>query len=144
MRLVCDTSVLVSSVLVRSGVPAQLVNAWRIGRFALVASPSILHEVQHTLNYPRIRRKYFLTDADISGLIRLLQTEAVIVPGTADVSDSQVRDPKDQHVLACAVDGAADGIVSSDKDLLVLGSYRGIMIVPVRMALEWFAINGAT
>jgi uncharacterized protein len=40
-----------------------------------------------------------------------------------------VRDPRDDMVLACAVDSRADSIVSRDKDLLSLGAFRGIAII---------------
>jgi predicted nucleic acid-binding protein len=40
-----------------------------------------------------------------------------------------VRDPEDDMIVACAVTGQADTIVSRDKDLLSLGSYGGIAIV---------------
>jgi putative PIN family toxin of toxin-antitoxin system len=39
------------------------------------------------------------------------------------------RDPNDDMVLECAVLAGAQVIVSGDKDLLVLGSYRGIRIM---------------
>jgi predicted nucleic acid-binding protein len=38
-------------------------------------------------------------------------------------------DPDDDHVLACAVAGEADYIVSGDRHLLTLGEYRGIRIL---------------
>jgi uncharacterized protein len=41
-----------------------------------------------------------------------------------------VRDPGDDMVLACAIDGRADTIVSRDKDLLSLGAFRGSAIIP--------------
>jgi predicted nucleic acid-binding protein len=45
------------------------------------------------------------------------------------------RDPDDDAVLACAVSARADLIVSGDKDLRVLGSYRGILILSAAEAL---------
>ncbi|MGD0295207.1 MAG: putative toxin-antitoxin system toxin component, PIN family [Terracidiphilus sp.] len=39
------------------------------------------------------------------------------------------RDPNDDMVLECAVLAGAQVIVSGDKDLLVMGSFRGIRIV---------------
>jgi predicted nucleic acid-binding protein len=40
------------------------------------------------------------------------------------------RDPNDDVVLACAVAGEADCIVTRDQDLLSLRSYEGIDILP--------------
>jgi putative PIN family toxin of toxin-antitoxin system len=39
------------------------------------------------------------------------------------------RDPNDDMILECAVAAGAQVIVSGDKDLLAMGSYRGIRIV---------------
>ena len=40
-----------------------------------------------------------------------------------------VRDPNDDMVIACAIDGRADTIVSRDKDLLSLGTFQGVPII---------------
>lgn len=66
----------------------------------------------------------------------LLEADAILVPGTADVTGSVPEDLDDQIVLACAVDGDADLIVSGDQHLLDQGEIRGIEIVRVRMFLE--------
>lgn len=46
------------------------------------------------------------------------------------------RDPKDDPVVACAVEGQADYIVSGDQDLLVLGEYEGVQVVTPRRFVE--------
>ena len=46
-------------------------------------------------------------------------------------------DPVDEMVLACAVEGQADLIVSGDRHLLDLGEYQGIPIVTAREFLGW-------
>ena len=46
------------------------------------------------------------------------------------------RDPDDDQILAAAVSGNADLIVTGDEDLLVLGDYRQIPIVTARDALS--------
>lgn len=46
------------------------------------------------------------------------------------------RDPKDIAVLACAVGGKAECIVSGDKDLRELTRCKGILIVSAAQMLE--------
>lgn len=40
-----------------------------------------------------------------------------------------VRDPKDNHIIVCAVDAKADAIVSGDNNLLVLEDYQNIPVI---------------
>lgn len=46
------------------------------------------------------------------------------------------RDPADDVLLAAAVEGMADSIVTGDDDLLVLGDFEGIAIVTSRGFLD--------
>ena len=45
------------------------------------------------------------------------------------IPDVLPDDPDDNHIIACAVSGRADVIVSGDRDLLRLKAYEGIPIV---------------
>lgn len=42
------------------------------------------------------------------------------------------RDPKDNMIIECAVNGNADVIVAGDKDLLTIGNYGHIRIITAR------------
>ena len=136
LRVVLDTNQFVSSLLVRDGLPARILDAWRERRYLLVISPAILAEIVHTLNYPRIRRKYAITDAHVQQLVTLLERDAMVVPGNQSVAGAIPDDPSDEAVLACAVEGLADVIVSGDQHLLSLGEYQGIPILTARQFLE--------
>ena len=136
LKVVLDTNVFVSSLLVGSGPPAQVLDAWRERQYLLVISPAIVAEIRTTLNYPRIRRKYAVTDEDVEQLIALLEQDALLVPGDASVAGSIPQDPVDEMVLACALDAQADLIVSGDHHLLDLGAYESIPILTVRQFLE--------
>jgi uncharacterized protein len=46
------------------------------------------------------------------------------------------RDPADDVVLAAALEGRADAVVTGDYDLLVLGEHQGIVIVTRRAFLD--------
>jgi uncharacterized protein len=139
LRVVLDTNIFVSSLLVKADVPAQVMDAWRGRRYVLVILPAIIAEMRATLNYPRIRRKYSSTDEDVDGLSILLQHDALLVPGEADVAGAIPADPTDEKILACALDGRADLIVSGNLHLLDLMQYQGIPILNARQFLERLA-----
>ncbi len=136
LRVVFDTNVFVSSLLVREGLPARVLDAWRDRQYLLVISPAIIAEIQTTLNYPRIRRKYTITDEEVEDLCSLLEQDALLVPGDTPVPGAIPEDPADERVLACAVEARADFIVSGDRHLLTLETYQGIPILTVRAFLE--------
>jgi putative PIN family toxin of toxin-antitoxin system len=136
LRVVLDTNQFVSSVLVRHGLPAQVLDAWRRREYLLLISTAIVAEIRATLDYPRLRRKYPITDEQVERLITLLEQEALVVPGKANTKGAIPDDPQDEMVLACAVDGLADLIVSGDRHLLDLKEYRDIPIITAREFLE--------
>lgn len=136
LRVVLDTNVFVSSLLSTEGPPAQLLNAWREGRYILVTSPQIIAEIVEVLESPRISKKYLIRQEDVENLVDLLKTDAVLVPGQAAVKGSLPRDPRDEMFLACAIDANADCIVSGDRHLLDLQTYRDIPILTVREFAE--------
>jgi putative PIN family toxin of toxin-antitoxin system len=136
LRVVLDTSVLISSLLKSEGVPAQVFAAWRALRYVLVTSQPIIDEFKKTSGYARIRRKYHLTDPTVEEFAALLRDAADVVTALAELSDVDIRDPNDLMILATAASGEADIIVTSDKDLLVLGAFREIPILTPRQFLE--------
>jgi putative PIN family toxin of toxin-antitoxin system len=132
LRVVVDTNVIVSSVLSRSGVPALLMNAWRERRFIMVSSPAMIEEARAVLHYPHLQNKYSLTDDEIDQIISLLERDALIVRGDANVSGALPADPEDEIFLSCALDGEVDCIVSGDRHLLDLGVFGEIPILTVQ------------
>jgi putative PIN family toxin of toxin-antitoxin system len=137
LRVVLDTNVFVSSLLVREGPPARVLDAWREQKYLLVTSPPLIAEIRNALAYPHIRHKYAVTDEDIDQLITLLERDALLVPGNPEgAAGSVLDDPADEAVLACALDAQADLVISGDHHLLDLVEYQGIPILTVREFLE--------
>ena len=136
LRIAIDTNVIVSGILSRKGAPAQILIAWRERRFLLITSSAIIAEVGVVLQYPHIRKKYPLSDDDVDHIISLLEHDALLVTGEAEVTGSIPDDPKDEMVLACAVDGEADAIVSGDHHLIDLENFRDIPIMTARQFLD--------
>ena len=131
LRVVLDTNVFVSCLLSKTGLPAKILDAWRAGQYLLITSPPIVAEIKRVLETPRISKKYFITSGDIEHLIILLEKDALIVPGYTDVKNAVPDDPSDEMFLACAMDAAADCIVSGDHHLLDISEYKGIPIITV-------------
>lgn len=50
--------------------------------------------------------------------------------------DSNIRDPKDLHIIAAASEGQCDFIITGDKDLLDLSRYKSIAIITPADFLE--------
>jgi putative PIN family toxin of toxin-antitoxin system len=57
VRLVIDTSLLISALLAGSSLPAHLIALWREGQFDLLTSADQLDELMRVTRYPRIRER---------------------------------------------------------------------------------------
>ena len=88
--------------------------------FQLVLSPALVAEIETALRRPKIRR-YLLRPEEALRWLEDLVTLADLVRDTGEVAGVS-RDPADEVVLAAAVEGRADLIVTGDEDLLVLAS----------------------
>ena len=66
--------------------------------------------------------------------VRDLGELAIVTPGQVQLSVLH-EDPDDDRYLECAVEGEAEYIVSGDRHLLALPTYRGIAIVGPRAFL---------
>jgi len=104
-------------------------NAWGEGLFVLVTSEILVEEAARVFRYPRISRKYGLTEGRVNRVLKSLESYAPIAPGKLKINVIK-EDPDDNQVIVAAVEAEADCTVSGDPHLLNLGSYRGIEIVP--------------
>jgi len=108
------------------------------GKLLLQASEGKLHPLISSVLIDELRRK-FLSRFDRppamaeSYIQELLEISSILEPAI-EVKDC--RDPDDNRILECAVSGAADAIITGDKDLLVLHPFRGIPILTVRQFLD--------
>lgn len=81
-RVVIDTNVLISGIIQKSGFPFKVVKLWEDEAIVLITSAATIEEAGRVLNYPKIRKKYKLTDvagkADyiISGDARFLSLKS--------------------------------------------------------------------
>ena len=133
VKVVLDTNLFIS-LLLRSPAMALLAQVVRSGKARLIISPAQIAELTEVLHRP----KFDFRPSEIKALLDWIGSEAILVtPAEKAVITS--RDPKDDFILAGAVAGKADAIVTGDKDLLVLDSVDGIPILSPAKFLERFA-----
>ena len=129
---------LVSAIL-WSGAPQQAVAVIIEREVTILISEAILSELKTVLIRPKFQPRFIRAGTSPQAAIReLLGTVEIVEP--AAVPENIVRDPKDRMVLACAVGGRADYIVSGDKDLLVLQEYEDIPILSVDQFLQHLSV----
>jgi putative PIN family toxin of toxin-antitoxin system len=131
IRVVLDTNVLVSALLF-SGDQGWIVEGWKTRAFVPFFSRETFDEFRRVLSYP----KFSLTDQEIATLI---EDEVLPYCEVVEIGEEIIcvcRDPADDPFLSCAVAASADCIISGDKDLLTLGSFRNIPIVTAAAFLQ--------
>lgn len=135
-----DTNVIVSGTIGNSGSPFIILEAWRKGRFILITSQTLIDEVERVFRYPRIQKKYHITEKQVTNVIKNLINYSIATPRNIKLSVI-TKDPPDNEVLIAALEGEADYIVTGDADLLELKSYKGIKIVLPSEFLELLGEN---
>jgi putative PIN family toxin of toxin-antitoxin system len=129
MRVVLDTNILVSALMIRMGSPAGIYRRWEEGRFTLLTCAEQIEELKAILHEPRIERRILPYKA--GRLINQLRKLAVDVGQLPPVRRSP--DPFDDFLLATAEAGEPDYLVTGDKaGLLLLVRHHGTRILTAR------------
>ena len=115
MRVVLDTGILVSALITSNTPPDLIYRAWRKKRFTLITSEWQLEEFRRVSRYPRIRR--YLRQSEAGNLVNGLRFQATVLDALSHTDLSPDPDPDDNPVLAMAIAGKADYLVSGDKRL---------------------------
>jgi putative PIN family toxin of toxin-antitoxin system len=130
VKVILDTNVFVSGVFFR-GPPYEILESWRDGKIQLVVSPEILEEYQRV---GEVLAKQF-SNVELAPVIDLLAVEAKLVLPPR-LPEQVCTDPDDDKFLACALTSKTKFVISGDKHLLGVSSYRGIRIVRPRKFVE--------
>lgn len=132
MRVVLDTGILIAALITKDTPPDQLYQAWRKRRFELVTSEWQLDEFRRVSRYPKLRQ--YLQPIEAGNLINGLRHQALLLQTLPDVDLS--KDPDDNPLLAMAIAGEADYLVSGDKrDVLALKKVDKTRIITARRFL---------
>jgi len=117
LSVVVDTNVFVSGLIVEKGLPYQLIKLLEEDLFILIISQKMRDELEEVLY--RVKFSAFLSEDKLFKFFRMIDIISTVVSPPA-IIPIEVRDPKDQEILATALGGKADYLVTGDKDLIVL------------------------
>ena len=132
LRVVLDTNVVVSALLLSDSVPRQAFdNALDHGE--IIISTSVLLELAEVLARDKLNK--YLTEQDRMRFLVTLLKDSELVGITEQIHEC--RDPNDNKFLELAVCGNADVLVTGDGDLLVLNPFRGIAVLTPRDFLSF-------
>jgi putative PIN family toxin of toxin-antitoxin system len=112
LKIVVDTNLWIR-VLLGGRKTLPILEAWREGKFKPICSETLVTELDAVWRRPRLRQHIAVQDAE--DLIEQLRLRSIMVE--LKTIPPRCRDPKDQPVLATAIDGYADAIVTGDDDL---------------------------
>lgn len=133
MRVVLDTNV-VASGLLWGGVPRQLLQAGGDQQAQLYTSTVLLLELTDILGRAKFARKIAAAPWSVDQLVERYALLTTVVHPAA-IAPTIIDDPDDDQVLACAVAAQAELIVSGDRHLLDLITFREIRIVNAAQAV---------
>ena len=132
IRVTADTHIIVSGLTFPEGSAHELLELARTGAIELAVSDAIVDEVAdvlvRTFNWP---------DSDIQELRRQFGLFTLHV-APVEAIHAVIGDPDDNAILECAVAAASTYIVSGDRHLLQLGTFRSVPVLKVSAFLEVF------
>lgn len=133
IRAVLDTNVFVSAALSKNAnsPTREVLDRWKRGEFVLLICTSLAEEVVEKLLDHRVDSE------KVGGLVETLANWAEWVEVPPAKIESLLSDPDDNVIVACAVEGGANYLVTYDPHFDSLqGDYRGIKIVKAIPFLE--------
>lgn len=121
ITVLIDTNVLISSIGFK-GKPRQILHLVLEKKLKAVTSPILLAELHEVVNkkFPILAYELKIIERKIKKLFLTVHPKETL---------SVVRDIDDNRVLEAAVEGKCKFIITGDKDLLQLISYKDIQIV---------------
>ena len=132
-RVVLDSNVWISGIIIPGSASSNLTAALIQGREQGITSNYILKEIERTLFSGRIRFKYQIRREEILTLLWTIQNRLEVVE-PVELTFS-MRDPTDLPILGTALAGQATHLVTGDRDflqdpnLLSWMRERGVLIV---------------
>lgn len=126
MRVVIDTNLWLSGLMLPTSAPGLLVRAVVAGEIVAVTIEPLLQEIGAALHYPKVRKRIALTDEQL----RRFLTELRYVMEVFDIASVVAEVPKDRRgefILATSIASGPDYLVRGDSDLADLRAQFAIL-----------------
>ena len=122
MRVVFDTNIYVSVLVVPGGRAGAAIRRIIDGEDTLIVSRAILDELLSVLarKFARDREELARVAVFVSDLAETVETSEEL---------AVLSDEPDNRILECALAGSAEAIVTGDRAMLALGEFRGVKIL---------------
>lgn len=133
MRLLLDTNVVVSGLL-WSGPPASLLKAATGGQVDLVSSIPLLRELSGILARPKLGKWLLASGSSAAALADQYRSLVHLV--TPSHMSPLAPDPEDDVVIATALAGQVDLLVTGDGPLLSIKEMSPVRLLSPREALR--------
>ncbi|OBQ37559.1 MAG: hypothetical protein AN487_10015 [Anabaena sp. CRKS33] len=139
MKVVLDTNIWVSAII-WGGLPDQILLLHEQDKLTIAMSQKLLDELECTFNKRKLAPKLQALSLTVPIVINLIQ-ESVIFYSIQELNVPELRDVDDNIILATAIAGEVDVIITGDQDLLVLVEYQGIAIKTAKDFLNEYQIK---
>ncbi|MFN5262616.1 MAG: putative toxin-antitoxin system toxin component, PIN family, partial [Pseudanabaena sp.] len=121
MRIVLDTNVLIASLISRGKCYALVENSLKVHE--IISSKFILDELAE-----KLQKKFKYKTEDINEALSIFCSKMeIVIP--SPLEQQVCRDIDDDWILATALAGKAQCIVTGDKDLLAIARFENIDII---------------
>lgn len=128
LRVVVDTNVFISAFLIKSSIPYLILEAVRSQKCILIMSPAILGEIEEVINRQKIIQRTKTTKEERKTFIQNIIDISFFVLDQ-NILNVIKENPDDDKFLSAAFLSNADYIISGDKHLLNLKTYKDIKII---------------
>lgn len=121
LKVAIDTNLLISAIIIPQTNPNKIIQAWKKDIFILLISQQLMSEFEDVISRKKFLNYHAAFKERGEELIASLKAAAETVePLPVKKLPVHSRDSKDDYLLATALGGKADYLITGDEDLLVL------------------------
>jgi len=133
-KIVLDTNTWISA-LIWGGKPATIIKAAEQGTINIFITEPLIEEINQVLKYPKIKKIYHPQTTHQQLIEQILKNTKFVETTTAKLEVIKEH-PADNKIIECAVSAKADYIISGDKHILNIITYKKTQILTANDFIE--------